>query len=125
MVASSPQQIDWEVGVSEADKSQIAGMETAEAQRDLQDHVLAEEHLTAVEAFIREYGAQALDDALLAGGLFRHLRQESRWALETAVSASTTRGIDGYLVIRLPRMPNDLTEMSYLTGGAQLSLGFP
>jgi hypothetical protein len=45
-------------------------------------------------------------------------------ALETAVSASTTRGIDGYLVIRLPRMPNDLTELSYLTGGAQLTLGF-
>jgi hypothetical protein len=111
--------------MSETDASQIAGMETAEAERDVRDHVVAEEHLAAVEAFIREYGAQALDTALLAGGLFRHMRHESRWALETAVSASTTRGIDGYLVIRLPRMPNDLTEMSYLTGGAQLSLGFP
>jgi hypothetical protein len=29
------------------------------------------------------------------------------------------------LVVRLPRMPNDLTEVSYLTGGAQLNLGFP
>lgn len=110
--------------MSEVDESQIAGMEAAEAERDVQDHVVAEQHLAAVEAFIREYGEQALDTALLAGALFRHLRQESRWALETAVSASSTRGIDGYLVIRLPRLPNDLTEMSYLTGGVQLSLGF-
>jgi hypothetical protein len=115
---------DQEVGMSEADNSEIAGMVVAEAERDAREHVLAEEHLAAIEAFIREHGAQALDTALLAGSLFRHLRQESRWALETAVSASTTRGIDGYLVIRLPRMPNDLTEMSYLTGGAQLTLGF-
>ena len=114
-----------EVGVSASDDSEIAGMEAAEAERDVADHVLAEEHLAAVEAFIREYGVQALDTALLTGALFRHLRQESRWALETAVSASATRGVDGYLVVRLPRMPNDLTEVSYLTGGAQLNLGFP
>jgi hypothetical protein len=107
----------------DSDKNELAGMAAAEADRDALDHVLAEEHLAAVEAFIREYGAQALDTALLAGGLFRHLRQESRWALETAVSACGTRGVDGYLVIRLPRMPNDLTEMSYLTGGAQLTFG--
>jgi hypothetical protein len=114
-----------EVRVSRADDSEIAGMEAAEAERDVADHLLAEEHLPAVEAFIRRYGVQALDTALLAGGLFRHLREESGWALETAVSASTTRGVDGYLVVRLPRMPNDLTEVSYLTGGAQLNLGFP
>jgi hypothetical protein len=113
-----------EVCVSEADDSRIAGMEAAEADLKAVDHVLAEEHLAAVEAFIRENGAQALDTALLAGTLFRHVRTESRWALETAISASATRGIDGYLVIRLPRMPSDLTEMSYLTGGAQLTLGF-
>jgi hypothetical protein len=111
--------------VSQADNTEIAGMEAAEAKRDVVGHVLAEQHLAAVEAFIRTYGVQALDTALLAGGLFRHLRQESRWALETAVSASATRGVDGYLVVRLPKMPNDLTEVSYLTGGAQLHLGFP
>jgi hypothetical protein len=111
--------------VSRADDSEIAGMEAAEAERDVVDHVLAQQHLDAIEAFIRVHGVQALDTALLAGALFRHLREESRWALETAVSAAATRGVDGYLVLRLPKMPNDLTEVSYLTGGAQLNLGFP
>ena len=116
----------WERGGAMAgrDDREIAGMEVAEAERAERNHVDAGEHLAAVEVFIREYGVEALDTALLAGVLFRRVRQESRWALETAVSAAGTRGVDGYLVIKLPRMPNDLTEMSYLTGGVQLNLGF-
>jgi N-acetylmuramoyl-L-alanine amidase len=110
--------------MSDAQDREIAGIEAAEAQHSVRDHVLAAEHLSAVEGFIAEHGADALDTALLAGVLFRHLRQESRWALETAISASKTRGVDGYLVIRLPRMPSDLTEMSYITGRAQLNIGF-
>jgi hypothetical protein len=110
--------------MSENDEREIAGMELAEAARAGRNHVVAGEHMAAVEAFIRQYGVEALEAALLAGGLFHRVRQESRWALETAVSAAGTRGVDGYLVIKLPRMPNDLTEMSYLTGGVQLNLGF-
>jgi hypothetical protein len=110
--------------VSHSDEREIASMEVAEAQRVDSDRVAAQEHLAAVEAFVREHGLEALDTALLAGSLFRRVRQESRWALETAVSAAATRGVDGYLVIKLPQMPSDLTEMSYLTGGVDLRLGF-
>jgi hypothetical protein len=110
--------------VSQSDEQEIAGMEVAEAQRADSDRIVAQEHLAAVETFVREHGVQALDTALLAGALFHRVRQESRWALETAVSAAATRGVDGYLVIKLPQMPNDLTEMSYLTGGVDLRLGF-
>jgi hypothetical protein len=110
--------------VSETDDREIAGMEAAEAERAERNHVVAGEHQAAVEGFIRRYGVEALDTALTAGVLFQRVRQESRWALETAISAAGTRGVDGYLVIKLPQMPNDLTEMSFLTGGVQLTLGF-
>ena len=108
--------------MSDTENEDIAEMEAARAQESAREHVLAAEHLAAVEAFISDYGVESLDIALAAGPLFRRLRQESRWALETAISASRTRGVDGYLVVRLPRMPTDLTEMSYVSGGAELTL---
>lgn len=108
----------------DGDDRTIADMENAEMRRAEENHLRAEYHQVAVEAFIREHGVEALELALASGLLFRRLRQESRWALETAISASAIRGVDGYLVIHLPRLPSDLAEMSYVTGGAQITLGF-
>ena len=110
--------------MAESQDRQIADMEVAEAATVDRERSAASAALPAVAAFIGEYGEDALHVALQAGPLFRGLRSESRWALETALSASGTRGVNGYLVVRLPRMPNDLTEMSFLTGAVELNLGF-
>ena len=109
--------------MADSQDRQIDDMEVAEAATVDRERSAAGADLPAVAAFIREYGEDALH-ALQAGPLFRGLRSESRWALETALSASGTRGVNGYLVVRLPRMPNDLTEMSFLTGAVELNLGF-
>jgi hypothetical protein len=110
--------------VPDSNDRMIEEMEVAEAHTEERERALAREHVRVVESFVRDYGVEALETALRAGRLFKGLRAESRWALETALSASATRAVDGYLLIKVPRMPNDLTEMTFLTGGVKLQVGF-
>ena len=78
--------------MAEEQNRQIADMETAEAESVDRERATARAALPAVEAFIRNHGEDALNIAMQAGPLFRGLRTESRWALETALSASGTAG---------------------------------
>lgn len=62
------------------------------------------------------------DDEARLLALFRDLRPASRFHLLQALAARETPGITGTLIVKIPRKPDEVVDVAFVGGDAELRL---